>query len=140
MAAPKMAAPKRASKNQKPRLDPNDVGVQRRARKRAIRRRNNGLAWIGLAVISVVIAGAATGVWQEYQSVQRKIGDKEATLSDLRAQLEQKQRRVAALKTRVGKERALVEGGYLGEGERFLLFPKKKGEADQEAPPATPVN
>lgn len=125
------AAKSRVPKKTKPALDPNDVGVKRRARKRALRRRNNLVAWTVVAGISVVVVGAATGVWQEYQTVQQKIGVKEATLGDLRAQLERQQRRVGALKTREGKERALVEGGYLGQGERFLLFPKKNGQAKQ---------
>ena len=124
-------AKSRAPRAEKPQLDPNDAGVQRRARKRAARRRNNWLAWVLVAALSVVIAGAATGVWQEYQGLQKKIGTKEGTLSDLSAQLQRKQRRVQALTTREGKERALVEGGYLGEGERFLLFPKKRGQAPQ---------
>lgn len=116
----------------KPRLDPNDAGVKRRAAKRKVRRRNNLVAWSLLVVATVIVAGAATGIWQEYQSVQQKVGAKEATLSDLRAQLERKQRRVQALAKREGKERALVEGGYLGEGERFLLFPKSKDKAARE--------
>ncbi len=120
-----------ASPGEKPRLDPNDVGVKRRARKRAVRRRNNLLAWVVVAGLSVVIGGAAAGVWSEYQSVQKKINSKQTTLSALRAQLDRGQRRVAALGTRQGKERALVEGGYLGPGERFLLFPKNKEGAKE---------
>ena len=80
---------------------------------------------------TVVVSGAATGIWGEYQRVREKIDVKEATLSDLRAQLDRKQRRVSALGKPEGKERALVEGGYLGKDERFLLFPKDKAKAEK---------
>ena len=83
-------------------------------------------------VATVVVGGAATGIWGEYERVREKIETKEATLADLRAQLERKQRRVSALDKPEGKERALVEGGYLGEGERFLLFPKGESRAEKE--------
>ena len=124
--APRGRARKLTDGSEKPRLDPNDVGVRRRAAKRNRRRAINLLAWGVLACATVFVIGAGTGVWAEYKRVQQKIGIKEATLADLRAQLERKQRRVAAQNTREGKERALVEGGYLGPGERFLLFPKSK--------------
>ena len=116
--------PQSASGKSAPRLNPNDAGVKRRALKRARRRRNNTLAWGLVLVATVLVGGAATGIWDEYQRVHEKIQTKEATLSDLRAQLERKQRRVEQLDKPEGKERALVEGGYLGQGERFLLFPK----------------
>ena len=115
-----------------PRLNPNDAGVKRRALQRAKRRRNNVLAWSFFVVATVIVSGAATGIWGEYQRVREKIDVKEATLSDLRAQLERKQRRVSALDKPEGKERALVEGGYLGQDERFLLFPKDKKKSDKE--------
>ena len=120
-----------------PRPNPNDAGVKRRALQRAKRRRNNVLAWSFLVVATVVLSGAlgamsgesgvlsgASGIWKEYQNVQQKIAVKQATLQDLQAQLDRKQRRVSALGKPEGKERALVEGGYLGKDERFLLFPK----------------
>ena len=113
-----------------PRLNPNDAGVKRRAANRMRRRRNNTLAWGFLLIATIIVGGAATGIWGEYQRVHQKIGVKEATLSDLQAQLERKQRRVTALDKPEGKERALVEGGYLGKDERFLLFPKDKRKAD----------
>ena len=125
-SAPRGRARKLTDGSEKPRLDPNDAGVRRRAAKRNRRRAINLLAWGVLAGATVFVIGAGTGVWAEYKRVQQKIGVKEATLSDLRAQLGRKQRRVAAQNTREGKERALVEGGYLGPGERFLLFPKGK--------------
>lgn len=114
-----------------PRLNPNDAGVKRRAANRIKRRRNNTLAWGFLLVATIVVGGAATGIWGEYQRVHEKIKVKGDTLSDLRAQLERKQRRVTALDKPEGKERALVEGGYLGLDERFLLFPKDKKKADK---------
>ncbi len=125
-----------------PRLNPNDAGVKRRALQRTRRRRNNTLAWGFLVVATVVLSGAlgamsgatgvfsgASGIWKEYKSVQQKIALKQATLEDLQAQLERKQRRVSALSKPEGKERALVEGGYLGKDERFLLFPKGNAKA-----------
>ncbi len=112
------------------RVNSNDAGVKRRAANRVRRRRNNTLAWGFLIVATVFVGGAATGIWGEYQRVHAKISVKEATLSDLQAQLERKQRRVTALDKPEGKERALVEGGYLGNDERFLLFPKDKKQAD----------
>ena len=115
-----------------PRLNPNDAGVKRRALQRTRRRRNNVLAWSFFVVATVVVSGAATGIWDEYQRVREKIDVKEATLADLQAQLERKQRRVTALDKPEGKERALVEGGYLGQDERFLLFPKDKKKSDKE--------
>lgn len=77
---------------------------------------------------SGVLSGVA-GIWKEYKGVQQKIAVKQATLEDLQAQLDRKQRRVSALAKPEGKERALVEGGYLGKDERFLLFPKGKAKA-----------
>ena len=127
-ARPKAAGAKSAA----PRVNLNDVGARRRAANRARRRRNNTLAWGFLVVATVVVGGAATGIWGEYERVREKIETKEATLADLRGQLERKQRRVSALDKPEGKERALVEGGYLGEGERFLLFPKGESKAEKE--------
>ena len=121
----------RPTKAAAPRLNPNDAGVKRRALQRTKRRRNNVLAWSFFVVATVVVSGAATGIWGEYQRVREKIDVKQATLSDLRAQLERKQRRVWALGKPEGKERALVEGGYLGQDERFLLFPKDKKKSDK---------
>lgn len=115
-----------------PRVNPNDAGVKRRAANRIKRRRNNTLAWGFLLIATTIVGGAATGIWDEYQRVHEKIKIKEDTLSDLHAQLERKQRRVTALDKPEGKERALVEGGYLGLGERFLLFPKDKAKNKSE--------
>ena len=126
------ARAKAGEKSAAPRLNPNDVGVKRRAANRKRRRRNNVLAWGFVAIATVVVGGAATGIWGEYERVHEKISLKEATLSDLRAQLERKQRRVTALDKPEGKERALVEGGYLGKDERFLLFPKNKSKTKDE--------
>ena len=147
-ASPKSAAPRPQKPVGKgaasPRLDANEVGVKRRANQRARRRRNNWLAWSFLVVATVVLSGAlgavsgaggvwkgASGIWKEYQGVQQKIAVKQATLDDLHAQLDRKQRRVSALDKPEGKERALVEGGYLGKDERFLLFPHDKTQAEQ---------
>ena len=116
-----------------PRLNPNDAGVKRRAASRIRRRRNNTLAWGFLLIATIIVGGAATGIWGEYQRVHEKINVKQATLSDLNAQLERKQRRVTALDKPEGKERALVEGGYLGNGERFLLFPKDTDKAKDKS-------
>lgn len=126
------APPNSGGQGASPRLNPNDAGVKRRAANRVRRRRNNTLAWGFLIIATVVVGGAATGIWGEYQRVHEKIRVKEATLSDLRAQLERKQRRVTALDKPEGKERALVEGGYLGLGERFLLFPKDKAKSKDD--------
>ena len=128
-----------------PRVNPNDVGVKRRAANRIRRRRNNTLAWVFLIIATVVLSGAlgvmsgaggvwsgAIGIWDEYQRVHEKIGVKQSKLTDLQAQLERKQRRVTALGKPEGKERALVEGGYLGKDERFLLFPTDKTKSDKE--------
>lgn len=133
-AAKSSAPPSKNSsgKSAAPRLNPNDAGVKRRALQRAKRRRNNVLAWGFLLIATVIVGGAATGIWDEYQRVHEKIKIKEDTLSDLRAQLERKQRRVMALDKPEGKERALVEGGYLGLGERFLLFPKDKKKVESD--------
>ncbi len=133
-APPKSSAPrsKPSGKNAAPRLNPNDAGVKRRALQRTRRRRNNTLAWVFFIGATVIVSGAATGIWGEYERVREKIDVKEATLSDLHAQLDRKQRRVSALDKPEGKERALVEGGYLGKDERFLLFPKDKSKAGKE--------
>lgn len=128
-SAPQNPAPRAKNASEKsaaPRLNPNDAGVKRRAAQRIRRRRNNVLAWGFFIVATVIVSGAATGIWGEFQRVREKIDVKQATLGDLRAQLERKQRRVTALDKPEGKERALVEGGYLGKDERFLLFPKDK--------------
>ena len=129
MSQPRSAGSRPAKTVATPRLNPNDAGVKRRALQRTKRRRNNVLAWSFFIVATVIVSGAATGIWGEYQRVREKIDVKEATLSDLRAQLDRKQRRVSALGKPEGKERALVEGGYLGKDERFLLFPKDKENA-----------
>ena len=126
-----VARPNSDGKSAPPRLNPNDAGVKRRAAQRTKRRRNNTLAWGFLVIASVFVGGAATGIWGEYQRVREKIEVKQETLNDLHAQLERKQRRVEALGKPEGKERALVEGGYLGKGERFLLFPKGESKPNK---------
>lgn len=132
MSQPRSASSRPAKTAATPRQNTNDAGVKRRAANRVRRRRNNTLAWCFLVIATIIVGGAATGIWGEYQRVHQKISIKEATLADLRAQLERMQRRVTVLDKPEGKERALVEGGYLGKDERFLLFPKDKAKNKKE--------
>jgi hypothetical protein len=87
-------------------------------------RQNNLLAWTVALAVTVVIGGAAAGVWSELQTVRGRVAQKRSTLADLNAQLESSKRRLSALTSASGKERVLVENGFIKPGERLLLFPK----------------
>jgi outer membrane protein TolC len=71
-----------------------------------------------------MIGGAAAGVWSELQGAEGRVAQKRATLIDLRAQYEIGKKRLRALASASGKERVLVENGFIKPGERLLLFPK----------------
>ncbi|HEX8465164.1 MAG TPA: hypothetical protein VF627_11155 [Abditibacterium sp.] len=101
-----------------------DPGAARRAQKKAQARRRGLLAWSLALVVSVMIAGTAAGVWSELESTRQRVAQKQATLADLKDQLGVGQRRLRALSSASGKERVLVENGFIRPGERLLLFPK----------------
>ncbi len=101
-----------------------DAGVKRRALKKKRRRQSNLVAWSVAAAITVTLAGTAAGIWTEYQGAHERVAQKRATLSDLNAQLEAGKRRLSALASASGRERVLVENGFIKPGERLLLFPK----------------
>ena len=108
-----------------------DVGVARRARKKAERRRKNLLVLLVFACVTAILSGTAFGTWQgrggvwgEYQDAKAKVATKEATLRDLRAQLQRGRKRLADFAHNGGRERALVDNGFIREGDRLLLFPK----------------
>ena len=111
-----------------------DVGTKRRALKKRRARQSNWLAWTVAAAITVVIAGAGVGLWTELGEVRERVTQKRATLADLNAQLEKGRNRLRALSSSSGKERVLVENGFIRPGERLLLFPKTtKPEANSGA-------
>lgn len=115
-----------ASKNAAPKTG--DAGSKRRALKKRRSRQANLAAWTLAAAITVAIAGASAGIWAEFQSVKGRVAQKRATLADLTAQLESGKRRLRALASASGKERVLVENGFIKPGERLLLFPKTPGK------------
>ena len=125
LTEPRRAAPKTPKSAPKPATDP---GSKRRALKKKRTQQGNFLAWTVAAAVSVVIAGAAAGVWSEFQSAQGRVAQKRATLADLRAQLEIGKKRLGALASASGKERVLVENGFIKPGERLLLFPKNSSK------------
>lgn len=101
-----------------------DVGAKRRALKKKRSRQGNLVAWTIAGAITVAIAGAGVGIWSEFEGVKGRVAQKRATLADLSAQLESGKRRLRALASASGKERVLVENGFIKSGERLLLFPK----------------
>ena len=109
----------------------NAPGAARRAQKKAEHRRKAGLALLVFAAVSAILGGTAFGAWQghqgiwhEYKDVKSKVIAKEQTLRDLRAQLERGRKRLADFNHNSGRERALVENGFIRDGDRLLLFPK----------------
>ncbi|WP_123580325.1 hypothetical protein [Abditibacterium utsteinense] len=115
------SAPKASLQTPKP---PLDAGAKRRALKKKRGRQNNLVAWLVAAAITVTIAGTAAGIWTELQSAKGRVAQKRATFADLQAQFESGKRRLSALASASGKERVLVENGFIKPGERLLLFPK----------------
>ncbi len=103
---------------------PVDPGTKRRALKKKRARQGNLVAWTIAGAITVAIAGTSAGIWSEYQGVRGRVAQKHATLADLTAQFESSKRRLRALSAASGKERVLVENGFIKPGERLLLFPK----------------
>lgn len=121
-----LTAPRRASSKPAPKSAPKpaDPGAKRRAQKKVRARQNNLLAWTVALAVTVVIGGAAAGVYSELQTVKGRVAQKKSTLADLTAQLESGKRRLSTLSSASGKERVLVENGFIKPGERLLLFPK----------------
>ena len=101
-----------------------DVGTKRRALKKKRARQTNWAAWTVAGAITVAIVGASAGIWAELQAAQGRVNQKRATLADLSAQLESGRNRLQSLASASGKERVLVENGFIKPGERLLLFPK----------------
>lgn len=123
-AAKSAARPKSA-----PSAKPRDPGEARRAAKKAATRRNNLVAWVITAAITVVIAGTSVGVYSDYLSMQRRIARKQETLTDLKKQEDNGRRRLAQLSSPRGREQVLVNNGYIKPGDRLLLFPRTEEEA-----------
>lgn len=109
------------SKTPKP---PLDAGAKRRALKKKRGRQSNLVAWSVAGAITVAIAGTAAGIWTEYGGAKGRVSQKRAVLGDLSAQLQTGKRRLSALASASGKERVLVENGFIKPGERLLLFPR----------------
>jgi len=107
-------------------LDPNDAGVKRRARKKAETRNKNLMIWGVTLCLTVAIGSMAAGVYDRYGKMKGKVADKNGMLVALQKQLDEKKSRLTAMSSSVGKERVLVERGFVRDGERLLLFPKKK--------------
>lgn len=139
------SAPRRKSSSKKglpsPPLSANERGVQRRAKRKKQQKRKNWLVWLGFFALTAMIAGVALGVssrthswphfkgvWGEYKEVQAKVQTKQATLRDLRAQLDRAKKRLAGFDRGSGRERALAENGFVRPGERILLFPPGKDD------------
>lgn len=112
---------KSAPKSSKPVLD---AGAKRRALKKKRGRQSNLVAWLVAAAVTVTIVGTAAGIRAELQGAKSRVAQKRATLADLNAQLESGKRRLSALASASGRERVLVENGFIKPGERLLLFPK----------------
>jgi hypothetical protein len=127
MTEPRGASPKAPKSYPK---TSNDPGLTRRAQKKKRARQNSLLAWTVAAAITIVIGGTAAGILSEYQRVQGRVSLKRATLADLKMELESGRKRLGALASAGGKERVLVENGYIKPGERLLLFPKGAPKKD----------
>lgn len=124
LTAPRRTAPRTAAKSRSSNSSHTDPGAKRRAQKKVRARQNNYLAWTVALAVTVILGGTAAGVWSELQTVKGRVSQKRSTLADLSAQLESGKRRLSALASSSGKERVLVENGYIKPGERLLLFPK----------------
>ncbi|RYG69568.1 hypothetical protein EON80_09575 [bacterium] len=103
---------------------PTDAGVRRRELKKKRGRQSTMLGWTVAAVATVMIGGMAAGVLSELHSAEGRVSQKRATLADLKTQFEIGKKRLGALSSASGKERVLVENGFVKPGERLLLFPK----------------
>ncbi len=77
-----------------------------------------------VVVVTGLVAGATQRVWPEYQEAKAHVAQKNRDLATLKAELEAGKRRLGALSSASGKERVLVENGFIQAGERLLLFPK----------------
>jgi hypothetical protein len=122
------AAKSAAKAKSTPAPKPRDPGEARRAAKKAATRRNNVVAWVIAAGVTVVIAGTSAGVYSDYLSMQRRIARKQDTLRDLQKQEENGRRRLAQLSSPRGREQVLVNNGYIKPGDRLLLFPRTAEE------------
>ena len=124
-----LSAPRRASAAPKKPIA-TDPGAKRRALKKKRGRQRDFAAWLIAGAVSVMIAGAAAGVWSEFQGAQGRVGEKRATLAVLTRELEIGKKRLRALASASGKERVLVENGFIKPGERLLLFPKETAKKE----------
>ncbi|MBW3637691.1 MAG: hypothetical protein KY445_14695 [Armatimonadetes bacterium] len=114
--------PRRASRKAAP--SAGDAGTRRRAAKKKEARRNNLLALCVVVVVTGLVAGATQKVWPEYQEAKAHVAQKNRDLATLKAELESGKRRLGAISSVSGKERVLVENGFIQSGDRLLLFPK----------------
>lgn len=125
LTAPRPTTPRSTSRSaSRPTAKPVDPGTKRRAQKKVRARQNNLLAWTIALAVTIMIGGTAAGVWSELQTVKGRVAQKRSTLADLSMQLESGKKRLGALASSSGKERVLVENGFIKPGERLLLFPK----------------
>lgn len=133
MPTPSNSSPRRDSSGNSPRVaraaktgtaSKLDVGSKRRALKKKRARQGNWAAWTAAAAITLILAGAGAGIWAELHTTRERVAQKQAILSDLKVQLERGQHRLRALSSASGKERVLVENGFIRPGERLLLFPQ----------------
>jgi hypothetical protein len=115
-----------STKAQRATLDPNDAGVRRRARKKTETRKKNLIIWGITLGLTVIIGGMATGIYARYESVSADVDHKNEVLASLQKQLNEKRQKLSEMSSAVGKERVLVERGFVRDGERLLLFPKDK--------------
>lgn len=101
-----------------------DAGVRRRELKKKRNRQSAMVGWVAAAAATVMIGGMAAGVLSELRSAESRVAQKRATLADLKTQFEIGKKRLSALSSASGKERVLVENGFVKPGQRLLLFPK----------------
>jgi hypothetical protein len=118
-----LSAPRRAAGPKKPAAT--DPGAKRRALKKKRGRQRDLVAWLIAGAVSVMIAGTAAGIWSEFKDAQGRVVEKRSTLAALNKELETGKKRLNALASASGKERVLVENGFIRPGERLLLFPKE---------------
>lgn len=90
------------------------------------------VGWVVAAAATVMIGGMAAGVWSELRSAESRVAQKRATLADLKTQFEIGKKRLSALSSASGKERVLVENGFVKPGQRLLLFPKPTPKAPNQ--------
>jgi hypothetical protein len=129
-----LTEPRRASSGKTAPRPATDAGVRRRELKKKRGRQSALVAWLLAVGASVMIGLAAAKVSVELDKAEGRVAQKRATLADLKTQFEIGKKRLKALNSASGKERVLVENGFVKPGQRLLLYPKPTPKEPTKTP------